>query len=270
MHKIKLDRPLAFFDIEATGISPRADRILELCIIRVCPLRGQDRYNQRFNPDGMKIPPESTAIHGIHDEDVKDCPTFAAEAQAILDFLEGCDLGGYNILRFDIPMLAEEMKRAGHSFSVNARRVLDVQRIFHIREPRDLSAALRFYCDTDHVDAHGAEADVVATMKVFEGQLEHYPDLPHSIEALDQVCNPQNPYWVDSTGRLRWLHGQVTINFGKNRGKLLRDLVENDKGFIKWLLKSDFPPDTREIVENAASHGRYPDAPKPPPSPSST
>ena len=261
MLKIKLDRPLAFFDIEATGISPRADRILELCIVRVCPLRGEARYNQRFNPDGMKIPPDSTAIHGIHDEDVKDCPTFTACAQEILDFIEGADLAGYNILRFDIPMLAEEMKRAGLPFAVTTRRILDVQRIFHQREPRDLSAALRFYCETDHVDAHGAEADVIATMQVFEGQLQRYDDLPRSIEELDQYCNPQNPTWVDSSGRLRWQDGQVVINFGKNRGKPLRDLIENDRGFIHWLLKSDFPPDTRAIVENA-SQGRYPSPPR--------
>jgi len=257
MLKLKLDRPIAFFDIEATGISPRADRIIELCIVRYCPLRGENRYNQRFNPDGMPIPAEASAIHGIYDDDVKDCPTFAQEAQTVLDFIEGCDLAGYNILRYDIPMLAEEFNRAQMPFTVTTRRVLDVQRIFHQKEPRDLTAALQFYCGDAHIDAHGAEADVEATIRVFEGQLDRYADLPRNIAALDQYCNPQNPNWVDAAGRLSWNDGEVTINFGKNRGKRLRDLVESDRGFINWLLKSDFPPDTREIVQNA-TQGRYP------------
>ncbi|MFU8779624.1 MAG: exonuclease domain-containing protein [Kiritimatiellia bacterium] len=260
MLKLKLDRPIAFFDIEATGISPRADRMLELCIVRFCPQRGETRYNQRFNPDGMPIPADSTAIHGIRDEDVKDCPTFAQEAQTILDFLEGCDLAGYNILRYDIPMLAEEFGRATLPFSVTTRRILDVQRIFHQKEPRDLTAALQFYCGDAHIDAHGAEADVDATIRVFEGQLIKYEDLPRSIEALDNYCNPQNPTWVDSTGKLRWQDGDVAINFGKNRGKLLRELVQKDRGFINWMLKSDFPPDTRAILEQACQ-GSYPTKP---------
>ncbi len=257
MLKLKLDRPIVFFDIEATGISPRADRILELCMVRYCPMRGEDRYNQRFNPDGMPIPADATAVHGIRDEDVKDCPTFAQEAQNVLDFIEGCDLAGYNIIRYDIPMLAEEFQRAQLPFSTTTRRILDVQRIFHQKEPRDLTAALQFYCGDAHVDAHGAEADVEATVRVFEGQLAKYNDLPRSIEALDQYCNPQNPTWVDSTGKLRWQDGSVAINFGKNRGKLLRDLIENDRGFINWILKSDFPPDTREIIQSAMQ-GKYP------------
>lgn len=257
MLKLKLDRPIVFFDIEATGVSPRADRILELCMVRYCPLRGEDRYNQRFNPDGMPIPEESTAVHGIRDEDVKDCPTFSQEAQQVLDFIEGCDLAGYNIIRYDIPMLAEEFQRAQLPFSTTTRRILDVQRIFHQKEPRDLTAALQFYCDDTHIDAHGAEADVDATIRVFEGQLEKYDDLPRSIEKLDQFCNPQNPEWVDASGKLRWKNGEVTINFGKNLGKRLRDLIENDRGFINWMLKSDFPPDTRDIIQSAMQ-GKYP------------
>lgn len=260
MLDIKLERPIAFFDIEATGISPRADRIIELSIVRFCPRRGEDRFNHRINPDGTPIPQEATAVHGITNEDVKDCPTFAELAQEILDFLEGCDLAGYNILRYDIPMLAEEFNRAHITFSTTARRILDVQRIYHRKEPRDLSAALRFYCNDEHVDAHGAEADVEATIRVFEGQLQRYEDLPRTIDQLDDFCNPQNPTWVDSSGKLKWQNGVPAINFGKNRGKSLKSLVQNDPGFINWMLKSDFPPDTRKIVENAKD-GIFPSPP---------
>ena len=263
MLKIRLERPLAFFDIEATGVSPRADRMVELCIVRLRPDRSEATLQYRFNP-GMHIPEEASAIHGITDDDVRDCPSFGAAAAEIADFLEGCDLAGFNILRYDIPLLIEEFKRTGIPFEIESRRLLDVQRIFHRREPRDLTAALDFYCGAAHPDAHGARADVIATMRVFEGQIERYPDLPHDIGELDAYCNPQNPSWADRTGRLRWRGNVIELNFGRNKGRLLKELIEEDPGFINWLLKSDFPADTREIVENARN-GIWP---KPPPPPS--
>jgi DNA polymerase III subunit epsilon len=249
MLNIKLDRPIAFFDIEATGISPRADRIVELCIIKLMPDKTKSTHTFRINPQ-IPIPSETTDIHGISDADVADCPTFPELAKEIADVLEGCDLGGFNIGRFDIPMLSEEFIRADVPFGVEGRRILDAQRIFHQKEPRDLSAALSFYCGELHLDAHGAEPDVIATIKVFQGQLDRYPDLPHDMDALDEFCNPRNPTWVDRTGRLRWTNGEVALNFGRKKGELLKDLVANDPGFIKWMLRSDFPADTREIVEN--------------------
>ncbi len=259
MLNIKLDRPIAFFDIEATGISPRADRIVELCIVRIRPDRSEATLRYRINPQ-VPIPEETTAIHGITDADVRDCPVFPSIAREVLDFLEGCDLGGFNILRYDIPMLAEEFTRAGQAFSIETRRVLDVQRIFHRKEPRDLSAALKFYCGDAHLEAHGAEADVLATIRVFTGQIDRYPDLPRSIAELDSYCNPQNPAWADRTGRLKWSGGLILINFGKNKGKPLKMLIEKDPGFINWLLKSDFPADTRDIVINA-QNGIWPEPP---------
>lgn len=261
MLNIKLDRPLAFFDIEATGTSPRADRMVELCIVRLRPDRSEATLNYRINPE-MPIPEEAAAIHGITNEDVKDCPVFKQIAQDVSDFLEGCDLAGFNILRYDIPMLAEEFTRAGMEFNIETRRILDVQRIFHRKEPRDLSAALKFYCGDTHVDAHGAKADVLATIRTFEGQLERYPELPHSIAELDDYCNPQNPTWADRSGRLKWSGNRILINFGKNKGKTLKEMIEKDSGFINWLLKSDFPADTRDIVINAQK-GIWPAAPKP-------
>jgi len=208
----------------------------------------------------MPIPEEAAAIHGITDADVKDCPVFRQIAQEIIDFLEGCDLGGFNILRYDIPMLIEEFARAKVTFNVETRRVLDVQRIFHRKEPRNLTAALKFYCGDAHLDAHGAKADVLATIRVFKGQIEHYPELPRSIAELDSYCNPQNPTWTDRTGRLKWSANRIVINFGKNKGKLLKAMIEEDPGFINWLLKSDFPADTREIITNAQK-GIWPEPP---------
>jgi DNA polymerase-3 subunit epsilon len=259
MLNIKLDRPIAFFDLEATGTSPRADRIVELCIVRIRPDRSEATLSYRINPQ-MPIPEEAAAIHGIRDEDVKDCPTFPKIAQEVADFLEGCDLGGFNILRYDIPMLAEEFIRAEVPFSVETRRVLDVQRIFHRKEPRDLSAALKFYCGDAHLNAHGAEADVLATIRVFEGQITRYPELPRSIAELDGYCNPQNPDWADQSGRLKWSGGNIVINFGKNKGRTLKDMLEKDRNFINWLLKSDFPADTRQLITNAQK-GIWPEPP---------
>jgi DNA polymerase-3 subunit epsilon len=259
MLNITLDRPLAFFDIEATGISPRADRIVELCIVKFTPDKQQSTHVYRINPE-MPIPAETTAIHGISDEDVANCPTFKDLATKIAAVLEGCDLGGYNIGRFDIPMLTEEFTRAGITFDTEGCRVLDAQRIYHRMEPRDLTAALAFYCNELHLDAHGAEADVLATVRVFEGQLKRYPELPHDMGALDEFCNPRDPTWVDRTGRLRWVDGKVTLNFGRKKGTPLKTIVDGDPGFIKWMLRSDFPKDTREIVENALQ-GNYPDPP---------
>ena len=249
MFKWKLERPLAVFDIEATGISPRADRIVELAIVKLMPDQSRETLSLRINP-GIPIPQEVIDIHGITDDDVVDCPSFTELAPRISEILKDCDLGGYNVLRFDIPMLIEEFARAGHAFQVETRRVIDAQRIYHRREPRDLSAALAFFCGEMHLNAHGAEADVDATIRVLEGQFARYKDLPQDIDELDDYCNPRNPAWVDKTGKLKWHNKQVVLNFGRKKGESLQDLVKNDPGFINWMLRSDFPRDTREIIED--------------------
>lgn len=262
MLKIDLTVPLATFDIEATGIGTRTDRIVEICIIKLMPDGTQTTHTYRINPQ-IPIPAETTAIHGITDADVATCPTFTELADELLELLKGCDLAGYNLLRFDIPMLVEEFRRAGRKFDPDACRVIDVQRIFHQREPRDLSAALKFYCGTEHTGAHGAEADVVATIQVLQGQLERYQDLPADIEELDKYCNQRDPSWVDRSGRLRWLNGEVSINFGRKKGISLRELIQTDSGFIDWILRSDFPADVRDLIE-AAREGNYPSPPAAP------
>lgn len=247
MHKWQLDRPLAVFDIESTGINPRADRIIDLAIIKIPPKGEKTIHNFRCNP-GIPIPPEATAIHGISNADVASCPLFRAIAPDVYRLLENCDLGGYNIIRFDVPMLIEEFLRASINFSLTGRRLIDAQRIYHKREPRDLKAALAFYCDELFLEGHNAEADALATVRVLEGQFERYSDLPRNLDELDKYCEVRDPSWVDRDGKLRWMNGEITINFGKKKGEKLSDLARQDPGYLRWILKGDFASDTKEIV----------------------
>lgn len=247
---IESDRPIAFFDIEATGISPRADRIIELAVVKIHPDGTTEDFTWRINPE-MPIPHESTLIHGITDADIAECPTFRQLADEINSALKDCDLAGYNNLRFDIPMLVEEFLKAQIYFDLENRRVIDVQRIFHKREPRTLSAALSFYCGEMHLDAHGAMPDVLATIRVLQGQYERYQDLPKSIDEIDEYCNPRDPAWADRQGRLRWTSGELAINFGKKKGVLIKTIMQEDPGFLQWILRNDFPSDTKKILQDA-------------------
>jgi DNA polymerase-3 subunit epsilon len=255
----RTDRPVAFFDIEATGPIPRVDRIVELAILKLHPDGRRELRSWRINP-GMPIPEAVTRLHGISDADVAGCPPFKDIAAAVDEFLEKCDLAGYNVVRYDVPMLTEELARVGLPFRMDQRRLFDVQRIYHRREPRDLTAALSFYCGEAHTGAHGAVADVEATLRVLDGQFRRYGDLPRDPDGLHAYCNPRKPGWADQEGRLRWEKGELVINFGRNRGTGLRRLVAEDPGFVKWMLKSDFPQDTRQIVENA-TRGVWPAPP---------
>lgn len=260
MFPIELDRPLVIFDIEATGLSPRADRIIELAAIRIDPDGTKTKGYWLLNPT-VSIPLETTALHGIRDEDVAGCPTFQEKALEILMFFGESDLGGFNAGHFDVPMLEEEFARAGVKFDADRRRLLDAQKIFHSREPRNLAAAVQFYCGKSHEDAHGAEADAEATLAVLEGEFQKYPDLPHDMEALDRTFNPIDPFNADRRGFIRWVDGKLTVNFGKKKGQLVSDLVEKDPGFLRWITKNDFPMDTRTICENALKR-IYPDPPR--------
>lgn len=252
---IKLKRPLVIFDIESTGISPRADRIIELAALRLNPDGSRDDRVWLLNPM-VKIPIDSIAIHGITDEEVADCPTFQAVALEILTFFEGCDLGGFAAGYFDVQILQEEFLRCGiRDFAPESRAMVDAQKIYHKREPRDLTAALKFYCGRDlGEDAHGAFADAEASLEVLIGQLERYADLPRDVSALDMMFNPRDPLNVDRSGRWRWVDGEVTLNFGKKKGAKLRDLANDKKdghAFLRWMVKGDFPDDTRAIADQA-------------------
>lgn len=253
---IALKRPLVVFDIESTGISPRFDRIIELAAIRLNPDGTREDREWLLNPQ-MKIPVEAIAIHGITDEEVAWCPTFPQVAAEIFMFFDGCDLAGFSAGYFDAQILNEEFLRCDiRNFHPDARRLVDAQKIYHKREPRDLTAALRFYCNKELGEAaHGAMADTQATLEVLEGQFARYPDLPRDVEALDELFNPKDPLNVDRLGRWRWVNGEVCVNFGKKKGLKLIDLaantVQDGKSFLRWVTKSDFPEDTRVIAENA-------------------
>ncbi|NLL83521.1 MAG: 3'-5' exonuclease [Lentisphaerae bacterium] len=261
MFPVKLNNPICFFDIESTGIVPRADRIIELAIIKINPDGTEIEKEWLLNP-GIPIPQETTAIHGITDEIVKSCPTFPDVAHEIRAFIADSDLGGFNITRFDIPILCEEFLRAGVMFEFESRRIIDAQKIFHAREPRNLAAALAFYCNKEHTDAHGAIADTRATIDVVIGQFQRYTDLPSDIDELDQMFNPRDPFNADRAGRFRWVDNKLTINFGKKKGALVEDLIRDDPNFLKWICRSDFPRDTRTIAENALD-GKLPPPPRP-------
>src|SRR3954451_15710347 len=191
LKNIILERPLAVLDLETTGIDTKIDRIVEVSVLKLSPGGQFDHRTRRVNP-GVPIPPEDTAIHGITDDDVADCPAFRAIAPGLAKFLDGCDLCGFNILKYDLRLLAAEDNRAGLSFPGAGRRVIDACHIFHKREPRDLTAAYRFYCGLDHEGAHGAAADVLATAAVLDAQVVRYGDLPRTVDGLHELCNVPN------------------------------------------------------------------------------
>jgi DNA polymerase-3 subunit epsilon len=261
MPNLKLIRPLVVFDIESTGVSPRKDRIIELAAIKLIPDGEEISKCWLMNP-GVPIPPETTAIHGISDEIVKDCPTFADKAEEIFEFFRGCDLSGFNADRFDIPCLEEEFARVGMAFAPSARKHVDVQRIYHKKEPRDLSAAVRFYLGRNHDGAHGAEADTRATLEVLKAQMAKYSDLPATVDEMDEYLVPHDPMNADRAGTLRWKDGELTINFGKKKGESLKKLLLNEPNYLKWILKGDFDTEVRMIIKDLLDNGRLPPAPQ--------
>jgi DNA polymerase-3 subunit epsilon len=259
MENLKLRRPLALVDLESTGTLPSSDRIVEIAILRVNPDGGEDFRCKRVNP-GVPIPAEATAIHGITDADVASEPAFAAYARSLSDFLTDCDIAGFNVARFDLPMLEAEFRRAGVTFSREGRAVIDAMAIFHQKERRDLAAAVRFYCGRDFPEAHSSEDDVRATADVLRAQLERYDDLPRDVEALDELLNRVDPSWIDPDGKFRWTDGTTVIAFGQHKGRTLQDLAAEEPDYLEWMVGQDFSPEVMEIVRDALS-GRFPTPP---------
>ncbi len=249
-HGLDLRRPLAFFDLETTGTDPAEDRIVEISVLKVHPDGTEEVKTRRIDP-GVPIPESATAIHGIRDEDVADEPRFVQVARSLADFLEDCDLGGFGIVRFDVPLLCAEFERADVPFDVRDRAIVDALTIFHRREPRNLEAALRFYCDERLEDAHSAESDIRATYRVLQGQIERYTDLPREPGAIDEEFNPGRRDFVDSQGKIVWQGEEAAFNFGKHRGQLVREVASNSPDYLDWLLKKDFSREVKEILERA-------------------
>lgn len=261
MLALKLDRPLVVFDIESTGVLPRRDRIIELAAIKVGVDGSEEEKCWLFNPS-VHIPEETTAIHGISDEDVKDCPVFAERAKEVFAFFAGCDISGFNCDRFDVPMLEEELGRCGYNFDAASRRFVDVQRIYHRMEPRDLTAAVRFYLGRDHVGAHGAGADARATLEVLKAQMAKYSQLPKGVAAMDEYLVPHDPLNADRNGMLRWVGGDLCVNFGRKKGESLKKLLLSEPNYLRWIVKGDFATDVKMIVKDLLDNGRLPPAPK--------
>jgi len=255
-NELKLERPLVVFDIESTGIMPQRDRIVEIAVLKVFPDGHTQNTVRRLNPE-MPIPAGATAIHGITDEDVKECPVFSLIAEKLFNYVEGCDLCGYNITGFDIPMLESEFKRAGLDFKVDDRKIIDVYSIFCKLYPRTLSAAYAFFCGKELEGAHGAAADTAATFEVLLGQFAKHPELPRDAQGLSDFSDLLGADAVDRTRRYKWSGDDVVVNFGKNAGRTLRELAANDPGFLRWIVRSDFSEEVKNIA-NDALLGKFP------------
>lgn len=246
--KLQLRRPIVFFDLETTGINLLKDRIVEISIVKITPGRETQPYTKtyRINPE-MPIPAEATAIHGITDADVASEPTFRQVAHVIADLIRGCDLAGFNSNRFDIPMLDEEFGRAGVDFDFHRAQFVDVQTIFHKKEPRNLSAAYRFYCDKELEGAHGAAADTMATYEIFLAQVDHYTDLPGDVVELAKFSK-QNEN-IDIAGRfIVDAQGREVINFGKYKGQPISEVLARDPGYYDWIQRGEFANDTKRTL----------------------
>lgn len=242
--KLQLKRPIVFFDLETTGTNITADRIVEISIIKVNPDGSTVEKTRRVNP-GMHIPAEATAIHHITDADVVSEPRFEQLANSLARFIIGCDIAGFNSTRFDVPLLDEEFRRAGIDFDFSGVKFVDVQNIYHKKEPRTLSAAYRFYCDGDLENAHQANADTRATLDVLMAQLEKYPDLATDVDGLSKFSAMNDA--VDFMGRLvRDSRGREIVNFGKHKGKPAEEVLAQEPSYYDWIMNGDFAHSTKK------------------------
>jgi DNA polymerase-3 subunit epsilon len=244
--QLNLRRSLAFIDLETTGINISSDRIVEISVLKINPAGKEDWMSTRINPE-MAIPPKSTAIHGISDKDVADSPKFRDIAKNLASFLEGCDLAGYNALKFDIPVLAEEFLRVNVDFNFKKRRYVDVQVIFHKKEQRTLAAAYQFYCKKELKDAHSSMADTAATYEVLKAQLDRYGDLENDVEKLSEYSAYNNS--ADFVGRIIYDEkGEEIFNFGKYKGKPVVQVFREDPSYYSWMMNGEFSLYTKKVL----------------------
>ena len=243
---LNLTRPLAFFDLETTGINVGNDRIVEIAILKIHPGGEKEILSQKINPT-IPIPPASSEVHGIYDKDVIDKPTFKEIGNKLSAFLENCDLAGYNSNKFDVPLLVEEFLRAGIDFEIKGRKLVDVQTIFHILEPRTLAGALRFYCNKELTNAHQAEADIIATYEVLNAQLEKYTELKNDVNFLHEFSSRSKN--ADLAGRIIFNPTGVEVfNFGKHKDKAVEEIFRVEPSYYDWMMNGDFPLSTKKVI----------------------
>tara|TARA_B100001769_G_scaffold34013_1_gene22344 strand:+ start:1341 stop:2108 length:768 start_codon:yes stop_codon:yes gene_type:complete len=245
--KLNLNKPICFFDLETTGTNPGKDKIVEIAVLKIDINNQKKEMVWRVNPE-CPIPDEASSVHGITDEMVKDQPIFKQISKEIYNFIEGCDLGGYNIDKFDLPLLVEEFIRSGIDVSSFVKvKTVDVQTIFFKKEPRDLSSALKFYCNKDHGNAHTALDDTIATYEVLLSQLDKYHDLEPSVDFLSTLTRRNKN--IDFAGRIiEDDNGDAIFNFGKHKGKKVKEVLTKEKGYYSWMMNSDFPEYTKKVI----------------------
>ncbi len=242
---LNLTRPIACVDLETTGVSITQDRIVEISIIKLHPDGKKEIKTRRMNP-GIPIPKEASAIHGIFDEDIANEPTFKELANGIKQFLENCDLCGFNSNKFDFPILTEEFFRAGLEVNFRDRHLVDVQQIFFKKEPRNLGAAYKFYCNKEIENAHSAEADALATIDILFAQIDHYEDLTNNVEELAALSKGED--FLDYSRRVKLLNGVPVFNFGKYKDKAVAEVLKKEPQYYDWMMKGDFALDTKNVV----------------------
>jgi DNA polymerase-3 subunit epsilon len=240
---LSLTRPICFIDLETTGINVSTDRIVEIAIVKI-GIDGTKQVKRRLVNPEMPIPKGSSEVHGITDEMVKDAPTFKQIANEVKQFMEGSDIGGYNSNRFDVPMLNEEFLRAGIGVDIESRKLLDVQKVFHMMEQRTLSAAYQFYCHKTLEDAHTAEADATATWEILEAQIERYPQIGNTVESIVKFTGEDEI--IDFARRLIYDNGVAVFNFGKHKGKPVVQVLKEEPQYYDWMMKGDFALHTKQ------------------------
>jgi DNA polymerase-3 subunit epsilon len=253
--RLALAAPLTFLDLEATGPFPESDRIIEIAAITLHPDGRVVRYQTLVNPE-QPSPADATKVHGLTDEDVRDAPKFRSLANGLHRALIGRDIGGFNVGRYDLKLLAAEFRRLGMMYEPEQVRVVDVMRIFHLNEKRDLTAAVRFYLGQQH-DGHRAIRDVEATIAVLGAQLDKYP-LPATVGELESYCRNQSPEWLTRDGRIAWRNDLPCITFGRHAGLSLQLLASEQSEYLRWILESEFAPDVKRLISEALE-GRFPE-----------
>ncbi len=258
---LTLRRPLAVFDLETTGVDPANDRIVEISALRVSPVERERFLRRRVNPQ-IPIPAGATRVHAITDDDVSAEPGFLQIAADVSDFLSGCDLAGFNVRRYDLPLLEAEYQRAGLTFSREGRCVVDAMTIFHKYERGNLAAAARFYLDRAMPEVHNSETDVRTTLDILRAQVEKHPDVPLDVETLHEFCIEDESGWLDPDGKLVWDEGTAVITFGKHKGRSLQELAGSEPDYLQWMLGADFSAEVNKII-SAALDGDFPTPPDP-------